>query len=285
VVGDDDSSTRSVLQTDWRTYAAEFPDIPKKYYWPVYYTEKLHIKKFVQAKNLPGRLPWFVTPPTQFLCDPTHRIRVVAKYLFRLCKEFSKYGITKTDCERLKENMGYAHKQFRDVLTLEEYKRAWDAALWHMGNDHDFCDPSWCPYRAGTKDKKKNKHALDQEEKKFLSLKKVFFTYNTPHYLEQMHHPYDSQRNESLHQRVAKVAPKTTTLCTTFSLSDRISLVVIIDSIGFELGITRIIQKLYGVASSTAVTFPTETQIWLHNADRDAAYVKEYQEKVETKAR
>jgi hypothetical protein len=146
VVGDDDSTTRAVLQTDWQTYRAEFPDIPREYYWPTYLTEKLNMKKFVKYKNLPGRLHWDTPPPTRFLCDPTHRIRIVAKYLFKMIKEFKKYGVTKTDCERLKENMGYAHKQFCDVLTLEEYKRAWDAALWHMGNEHEFCDPSWCPY-------------------------------------------------------------------------------------------------------------------------------------------
>jgi hypothetical protein len=285
VVGDDDSTTRSVLQTDWKTYRADFPDIPRKDYWPTYLTEKLKIKKFIPAKKLPGRLPWEVPPPTRFLCDPTHRIRVVAKYLFQMCKAFKKFGVTKTDCERLKENMGYAHKQFREVLTLEEYKRAWDAALWHMGNDHDFCDPSWCKYTGPEAlDKKTNKHALDQKEKKFLSLKKVFFTYNTPHYLEQMHHCFESQKNESLHNRVAKVAPKTTTFGTTFSLFDRIALVVIVDTVGFEVGATRIFQKMLG-ATTTAFNFPTETQIWMHNLDRDAEYAKKYQEKVEVKAR
>jgi hypothetical protein len=286
VVGDDDSTTRAVLTTDWQTYRDDFPDIPKEDFWPTYETPKLRITKFVQRKKLPGRLHWETPVPTRFLCDPTHRIRIIAKYLFKMIKEFTKYGVTKTDCERLKENMGYAHKQFRDVLTLDEYKRAWDAALWHMANEHKYCDPSWCPYgyAPGGKSQEKNNHALAEDEKKFLSLKKVFYTYNTPHYLEQMHHPYDSQKNESVHNRVAKVAPKTTTLCTTFTLNDRIALVVIIDSVGYEVGVARIFQKLCGVAS-TSFNFPTETQIWMHNIDRDAAYHKQYQEKVEVKAK
>jgi hypothetical protein len=282
VVGDDDSSTRKVLQTDWRTYEAEFPDIPKETYWPVYYTEKNKEKKLLQPEKMPGRLPWFVSPPTRFLCDPTHRIRVIAGYLFKLAKKYSETGVMKTDCERLKENMGYAHKQFREVLTLEEYKAAWDAALWHMGNEHKFCNPSWCPY-AGTepkKNKKDNTHALEQGEAKFQSLKKVFYTYNTPHYLAQMHHTYDSQKNEALNQRVAKVAPKNRTFCKTRSLQDRIALVVVIDSVGFEVGITRIMQKLYGAA---ALSFPIVTQLWMHTADRMARQNKERQELPENK--
>jgi hypothetical protein len=233
---------------------------------------------------MPGRLPWFVTPPTRFLCDPTHRIRVIASYFFKLCKKFSETGVQTTDCERLKENMGYAHKQFRDVPTLEEYKKHWDAALWHMGNEHKFCDVSWCPYGylPGGKLPERNDHALDQGEKKFQSLKKVFYTYNTPHYLEQMHHPYDSQTNESLHQAVTKVAPKTTTFSTTFSLSDRIALVVIINSVGYEVGIQRIMQKLYGAAP---FAFPTVTQIWMNKADRRSKTDKARQEKPETKAK
>jgi hypothetical protein len=99
-----------------------------------------------------------------------------------------------------------------------------------------------------------------------------------------MHHPYNSQKNESVHNRVAKVAPKTTTLCTTFTLNDRIALVVIIDSVGYEAGVTRIFQKLCGVAS-TSFNFPTEMQIWMHNADRDAAYTKQYQQKIEVKSK
>jgi hypothetical protein len=62
IVGDDDSSTRKVLKTDWRTYQAEFPDIPKEWYWPTYETEKLHEVKFLQPEKMPGQLPWFVTP-------------------------------------------------------------------------------------------------------------------------------------------------------------------------------------------------------------------------------
>jgi len=53
-----------------------------------------------------------------------------------------------------------------------------------------------------------------------------------------------SQKSESLHQQVTRFAPKDKHFSTSMALSDRVSLVVIIDSIGYDQALYRILKEI-----------------------------------------
>jgi len=53
-----------------------------------------------------------------------------------------------------------------------------------------------------------------------------------------------SQKSESLHQQITRVAPKDKHFSNTMSLSDRVAMVVITDSVGYEEGISLICEEM-----------------------------------------
>lgn len=62
--------------------------------------------------------------------------------------------------------------------------------------------------------------------------------------LEQVHHRFNTQKNESLNRSVAKQAPKTITFCKSNSLKGRVAFVVCVASIGYEKTVERLCTKL-----------------------------------------
>jgi len=271
IVGDDDSTSCAALTTDLKLYQAAHPDEPKANYWP-----RNDDGKFLPSK---GKLHWDVQGPTTFLCDPNHRQRVVGGHIFGMAAQTAKTRVTKADAERLKCNLGYAHKQSVNK-PFDEYRKAMKAALLHHGNDHSCCDPAWCAFARGAKDVNENKKYLIIRTQRWNNLKSVFDTYTTDEMLRMTYHPFDSQKNESLNTKIAAVAPKTKTFCSTMSLSDRVAFVVITDSIGYEAGISRILSKLAG---EEAPTIPTTLQVWMRQADAETRRRKVHRDKPETK--
>jgi len=223
IVGDDDSTSRAALTTDLKLYQAVHPDEPKANYWP-----RNDDGKFLPSK---GKLHWDVKGPTTFLCDPNHRQRVVGGHIFGMAAQTAKTRVTEADAEQLKRNLGYAHKQSVNK-PFDEYRKAMKAALLHHGNDHSCCDPAWCAFARGAKDVNENEKYLIIGTQRWNNLKSVFDTYTTDEMLRMTYHPFDSQKNESLNTKIAVVAPKTKTFCSTMSLSDCVAFVVITDSIG-----------------------------------------------------
>lgn len=278
VVGDDDSTSRAALTINLKQYGDDHPDLDKDDYWPRKPSTP-DGKKGAYIDNK-GKLDWRITAPTEMLCDPTHRTRVIGSKLFELAARSGSTKVTRADALRMKRNYGYAHKQARDK-TFNEYKIAINGALYHHGNDHRYCDPSWCNYAAGKKDPANNKRSIIIGTDKWNQIKEVHEYYTTNDLLRMCHHPYDSQKNESLNTRVATYAPKTKTFCTTKSLEDRVDLVIIIDSIGYSDGVGRIINKVAG----RNVAMPAVVSTWLVQQDRSAKWKKEYQEKTTTKKR
>ena len=187
--------------------------------------------------------------------------------------------VTKADALRLKRNYGYAHKQFRDK-PFDDYRKAMNAALLHLGNDHSDCDGSWCKYKAGTLRKVDNKRSLLRERKRYKNLLQVHQTYTTDDMLKMSYHPFDSQKNEAFNAKVAVVAPKTKTFCKTMSLNDRISLVIIEDSVGYDATYTRIIAKLTG---RTTCRLSPALRVWLQVKDKLLHREKHHRTKPATK--
>jgi len=62
--------------------------------------------------------------------------------------------------------------------------------------------------------------------------------------LGELYHLYMSQKSESLHQQVTHFAPKYKHFSMSMALSDRVSLVVIIDSIGYDQALYRILKEI-----------------------------------------
>jgi len=52
----------------------------------------------------------------------------------------------KTDCKCLVHNFGYTMKQNHEK-SYEEFEKAMKVALEHHFDNHEFCNPSWCPFR------------------------------------------------------------------------------------------------------------------------------------------
>ena len=123
IIADDDSSMRSLLKH------------------PTMYHRK-------------GALPEDLPEP-EWLADPTHRTKVMAKPFYALAglgKNESE--CTNVDATRIKIWWGYMIKYYRDH-PIEEVRRAAKSILEHLFDDHTYCDPKWCkPLRdAQTKQK------------------------------------------------------------------------------------------------------------------------------------
>jgi len=73
--------------------------------------------------------------------------------------------------------------------------------------------------------------------------------------LKQVHHLFMSQKSESLHQQITRFAPKDKHFSNTMSLSDRVALLVITDSVGYEEGISLICGELGIVLPAITVQY------------------------------
>ena len=83
-------------------------------------------------------------PKPSWLADPSHRTKVVAKYMFNLATlPKSKSTCTKIDAVRVKKYFGYMLKTNRD-RTIPEIKIASLAVIEHLFDNHQYCDSRWC---------------------------------------------------------------------------------------------------------------------------------------------
>ena len=96
-------------------------------------------------------------PEPSWLADPSHRTKVVAKYMFNLATlPKSKSTCTKIDAVRVKKYFGYMLKTNRD-RTIPEIKIASLAVIEHLFDNHHYCDSRWCRPKRIIDVKKKNK--------------------------------------------------------------------------------------------------------------------------------
>ena len=89
-----------------------------------------------------GKLNPEIPEPT-WLADPSHRTKVVAKYIFALATlPKSKSTCTKIDAIRVKKYFGYMLKTNRD-RTIPEIKIASLAVIEHLFDNHQYCNSRW----------------------------------------------------------------------------------------------------------------------------------------------
>ena len=83
-------------------------------------------------------------PEPSWLADPSHRTKVVAKYIFALeTLPKSKSTCTKIDAVRVKKYFGYMMKTNRD-RTISEIKITPLAVIEHLFDSHVYCNSRWC---------------------------------------------------------------------------------------------------------------------------------------------
>ena len=90
-----------------------------------------------------GKLPLSVPQPI-FLCDPSHRIKVMVKEIFALAlSSKAKSDCEKIDALRLKKYLGcYVGKN--KSLPWATFKAKSKAPVEHMFGTHEWCNSEWC---------------------------------------------------------------------------------------------------------------------------------------------
>ena len=253
IISDDDSSTWANVQqslTDRLQHLNEcrkregLPLITKKgcAFWPK--------DNNGQPKKDLGKLKRTELAPQINLADPNHRTKVLGKHLYALTAESKGSGkqLTKEMAERLKLHFNKALHQNRKN-NGEQLRDALLATLEHEFGNHKLCNIAWC----------KDLMAKDAQERRDLSLrwmnktsdarlyaplKKVYLEFLTQKKIEEMHHQYDTQKNESMNQKLARLCPKTQTFSKSMVLGDRVAWVVLEDSVGGEAAVSKIFATL-----------------------------------------
>ena len=261
VVTDDDSTTRAALHHSLQDKLEVGIIKNKKLDWP-------RINNRLAPDN--GKLPLDVPVPVHFLADPSHRKKCYDKNLYKMAKDTKIKGFTKNDAQNLKENFGYAQSQHIDDDDATFFKR-FEASIEHVYNKHDNCDSHWCKYHNNqllteTEGKKKFKDV------RFPSYKTIRAEHNkltTKEKLAQIHHRFNSQKNESMNRSVAKFAPKNITYSKTMALKGRVAFVVAVEAIGYEKTVERLFNLLQ-------MEFPYSIRLTWKELDKRKQFKKSY---------
>ena len=250
LITDDDSSTRANLAHSYEDLQLADPD---NYIWPRDPRKR--------KKKSKGKLPIGVPAPENKLCDPTHRTRIFGGALYGLCnsKEGRKIKMSKADCFKAKQNFGYSQKIHRNK-PAPEFKKHMGAVVEHLFHHHEFCDSAWCRFHGMETDSEEYKEAKIRYRCKvknkelYDAMKKILDTHTEAAMLDQIRHPFDSQKNEALNSSIARVAPKNATFSKTLSLTYRVAWVIVSDSFGY---LKSTLQVLRGVEPNVELPAPT----------------------------
>jgi len=164
------------------------------------------------------------------------------KGLFKLVENRGKeLEFDKMDCTQLKCNFTYwLGQNCNEPFHVFVYHFA--CVLEHHFGNHIFCrgknEGGWCKYKGDevmiAKSKEENcYHDKEMEADLYFVVQEIWHHYAMEEMLQQSHHPYWFQKCKSLNQLVTVFAPKDKHLSSSMSLSDCVSLVAIVDSIGF----------------------------------------------------
>ena len=231
IVCDDDASVRANLRHSWRALIAEGKMDEKDWSRTASnYCKKDH-----------GQLPLYI-PELTFLADPTHRIKVFAKYLFKLqSKPGSRCG--KAEVLRMKRYMGYWLKQTR-TLSFEEFQQASYAPLEHLFGNHTFCDVQWCPVKANRNTVKGKYHSKEENKEMYDDFHAIWKEFTNTERLKECWHPFESQINEALNLSVMCRAPKHKTYSTSMSLTNRVLITAGIHNLGYHSFWAKVFDEL-----------------------------------------
>jgi len=246
LVGDDNSTVFSNLRHSFQALMTANGWTNKAQHWPKTQSGKSYV-----ADN--GKLPLHVKAIDRFLADPAHCGKSFGRALYLLEKKRGReLKFTSVDCERLKRNFNFWQRQNKSH-TYEIFKMRYRAVLDHHFGHHTSCqskeEGGWCKFK-GRQDlideaKKQNRYRnKDEDVKTYELVLKIWEHFGSDLMLEQVFHKFMSQKSESLHQQMSKVAPKDMHFSSSMSLSDRVVLVVVMDSVGYEEGMKLIFDEV-----------------------------------------
>jgi len=262
---DDDSSVRAntkyshddIARRDYPEYHGRNKHITD---WP--YTEATVNGKTTRtyAKDS-GHLPLQCYSIHRYITDKNHRVRCIGKFLFSKdlqskAKTTPMGKMSKEEALKLKKYAGYYLKQdINQQLPFDEFVRRAPCMYLHHFNDHSLCNVQWCkilqsqrvdgiqPTVIPVGYMKRFRHK--ETDKKLLEkLQELYAPYLSSQSLWQCYHEHDTNKNESLNRKCTAVAPKDRYLSGTMSLQDRISFVVVTDSVGYVEAFKRLLLKL-----------------------------------------
>ena len=148
-----------------------------------------------------GKLPLHIYSP-DFLADPSHRKKVVAKHFYALASApVLSSRVTNDHAKRMKKNWGYMLRQNVDSALPVFVEKA-KAPLAHLFGDHKHCSDEWCLALQATKDNKVYNHpqgwlSIDNPQHKRIydQLHAITSKYGNKFYLRQSRHPFNTQKN------------------------------------------------------------------------------------------
>ena len=289
IVTDDDSTTRANLRHSLKEELdAKYGDggWQKTDHWPRVDNDPK--KAFVKDNGL---MPLWAPAVLHYLCDISHRVKVIGSMCYDIkqgkdpskekkrggapnqkkkpwheCtseeqEHRSKNKMQKYDCEKIKVLAGYYLHGNRHLPFGDYFKNSHCIYLHHF-NDQSLCHSKWCKVKRchenGTDlpaDYCVNNKFRDKEEhaELFGKVKAGMQTYLTTEALQMCYHPFCTQKNESLNRKSTATAPKDRFYGGTKTLSDRLRMVVIEDTLGYVEAINRVLGHL-GIAAFDTLT-------------------------------
>lgn len=163
---------------------------------------------------------------------------------------------------------------------MPTFQKRFVAAVEHIFNVHDNCDSSWCKYHNNkqlTEKDGKGKYK-DVSYKCYKLIRETHDKLTTIERLKEVHHSFNTQKNESLNRAIAKQAPKNITYSKSISLKARVAFVVSVTSIGYEATVERLCEKLQ-------IDYPTSIRQSWKNLDKRKGYKRIYDNKTTVKRR
>jgi hypothetical protein len=237
-VGDDDSSTKKVMQHSY----ADMLRVGKIVEWPRYASKDEKKKGVKKPDN--GLLPITHSEIT-CLANKNHRIGQVAKKIFGLCSKKKGDCIGNNhDAERMKRCLSYAVRQnsHDDSTVLKAAIR--QVAEHHFGN-HDDCG-SWCRVQPLEGDERMGanlRYRRKREDKRFYDNVKTIVD-EFADGSDDMIHPWSSDIVEGMNKFFTKFLPKDRIYGMSIENRVRLHLAVCIDSIGYVETYQWLAQKL-----------------------------------------
>jgi hypothetical protein len=252
-------------------------------------TEK---RVYMSPRQDAGHLPLQCYPIDRYLTDVGHRVRCIAKGLFKIQSKSKKVPpgkLSSAECQKLKKTAGLFFKKNNGLPFVEFHSRAPCMYLHHF-DDHSCCDIAWCKplqskrtdgidatvlsdaYRRRFRDK-------EVDWVTFKAVEDIYAAYLTKDAMWQCYHGYDTNKNESLNRKCSATAPKDRYLSGTMTLSDRFSLIVAVDSVGYVNTYVRVLAK---VGFDIALVCPV-LQEWCSRVDDRLTKSGEWRKKPEVK--
>jgi hypothetical protein len=197
----------------------------------------------MQARPDKGKLPADVPEPL-FVADPNHRRKGLTGELIKLdiSKVDIKATMTRMDSTRLGKNFGYIAHTLQSRLE-EGYEEAAKAVLEHHFDSHEYCG-DWCKRKNKTAQQRKTAgkyyRCKERDAKLYVILQDKISCFVTKDKLIEMAHGLDTNMNEAFNQICTWFAPKNKVYAGAYSLNNRISFAVGINSIGVMGFFTRL---------------------------------------------